>query len=233
MPITHITSRKRVPVLAELTGNVAPGFFVREISVVPTTVEIQGQPEDIERISGVSTVPLDIDGARGDIEGDVAFDIPVGVRVLSDQPTAAIVVVVEPLEDTTTIQAAVVAVNLEPNLAVAVSQPSVQVVVGGSVGTLQALRAGDVVAELDLSNLSPRSSPASTHHHRSPGHRNHPGHPAGSDRGATARSKRRSAAPGPGPHRTGRRRRHPNPRGSAHAHAHAHRHTGNRPDDAD
>ena len=28
-------------------------------------------------------------------------------------------------------------------------------VVGGSVGTLQALRAGDVVAELDLSNLSP------------------------------------------------------------------------------
>ena len=155
VPITHITSRKRVPVLAELTGNVAPGFFVREISVVPTTVEIQGQPEDIERISGVSTVPLDIDGARGDIEGDVAFDIPVGVRVLSDQPTAAIVVVVEPLEDTTTIQAAVVAVNLEPNLAVAVSQPSVQVVVGGSVGTLQALRAGDVVAELDLSNLSP------------------------------------------------------------------------------
>jgi len=47
VPITRITSRKRVPVLAELSGSVAPGFFVREISVVPTTVEIQGQPEDI------------------------------------------------------------------------------------------------------------------------------------------------------------------------------------------
>ncbi len=155
VPITRITSRKRVPVLAELAGSVAPGFFVREISVVPTTVEIQGQPEDIERVRAVSTVALDINGARGDVEGDVAFDSPVGVLVLSDEPTAAIVVVVEPLADTTTIQAAVVAINAEPSLAVAVSQPSVQVVVGGSVETLQALRAGDVVAELDLANLSP------------------------------------------------------------------------------
>lgn len=155
VPIARITSRKRVPVLAEITGTVAPGFFVREISVVPTTVEIGGQPEDIERISAVSTVPLDIDGARGDVEGNVGFASPVGVRVVSDEPTAAIVVVVEPLADTTTILAAVVAINAEPNLTVAVSQPSVQVVVGGSVETLQALRAGDVVAELDLANLSP------------------------------------------------------------------------------
>ena len=155
VPITRITSRKRVPVLAELTGNVAPGFFVREISVVPTTVEIQGQPEDIERVSAVSTVGLDIDGARGDVEGNVPFDNPVGVLVLSDEPTATIVAVVEPLSDTTTIQAAVVAVNIDPSLAAAVSQPSVQVVVGGSVETLQELRAGDVVAEVDVSNLSP------------------------------------------------------------------------------
>lgn len=155
VPIIRITSRKRVPVLAELTGNVASGFFVRAISVVPTTVEIQGQPEDIERVSAVSTVALDIDGARGDVEGNVPFDNPVGVRVLSDEPTAAIVAVVEPLADTTTIQAAVVAVNIDPNLAAAVSQPSVQVVVGGSVETLQQLRAGDVVAEVDVSNLSP------------------------------------------------------------------------------
>ena len=153
VPITRITSRKRVPVLAELTGDVAPGFFVREISIVPTTVEIQGQPEEIERVSAVSTVPLDIEGARGDVEGNVAFDSP--VDVLSEEPTAAIVVVVEPLADTTTIQAAVVAINIEPNLAALVSQPSVQVVVGGSVEALQALRAGDIVAELDLANLSP------------------------------------------------------------------------------
>lgn len=155
VPVTRITSRKRVPVLAELTGSVAPGFFVREISVVPTTVEISGQPEDIERISAVSTVPLDIEGARGDVEGNVGFASPVGVRVVSDEPTAAIVVLVEPLADTTTILAAVVAINAEPSLTVAVSQPSVQVVVGGSVEALQALRAGDVVAELDLANLSP------------------------------------------------------------------------------
>ena len=155
VPITRITSRKRVPVLAEIVGSAAPGFFVREINVVPTTVEVQGQPEDIERVSAVNTVALNIDGARGDVEGNVAFDYPVGLLVLSDEPTATIAVVVEPLADTTTIQAAVVAVNLDSNASAAVSQPSVQVVVGGSVEALQELRAGDVVAELDVSNLSP------------------------------------------------------------------------------
>ena len=155
VPITHITSRKRVPVVAELTGDVAPGFFVREISVVPTTVEIEGQPGDLERVNAVRTAPLDIGGARGDVEGNVAFDNPVGIEVLSGEPTAAIVVVVEPLADTTTILAAVVAINIDPDLTAVVSQPSVQVVVGGSVEMLQQLRAGDVVAELDLSNLSP------------------------------------------------------------------------------
>lgn len=155
VPVARITSRKRVPVLAELSGSVAPGFFVRDISVVPTTVEIQGQPEDVERVTAVSTAAFDINGARGDVEGNVAFDSPVGVRVLSDESTAAVVVVVEPLADTTTIQVAAVAVNLDPNLSAAVSQPSVQVVVGGSVETLRQLRAGDIVAELDLSNLSP------------------------------------------------------------------------------
>ena len=155
VPIARITSRKRVPVLAEVTGSVAPGFFIREISVVPTTVEIRGQPEDIERVTAVSTAAFNVDGARGDVEGNVAFDSPVGVRVLSDEPTAAVVVVVEPLADTTTIQVAAVAVNLDSSLSAAVSQPSLQVVVGGSVETLRELRAGDIMAELDLSNLSP------------------------------------------------------------------------------
>ncbi len=38
VPVTRITSRKRVPVVPEVGGNVAAGFFIRHIIITPTTV---------------------------------------------------------------------------------------------------------------------------------------------------------------------------------------------------
>lgn len=153
VPITRITSRKRVPVVAELTGKVAPGFFVSEISVVPTTVEIEGQPEDLERVAAIPTSPLAVSGARGDVEAEVAFAGPVGVTILSERPTARVIAVVAPLDDTTTVQAAVITLNLGGGLVAAVTDPSVQVVIGGAAEGLRSIRVGDILAEIDLANL--------------------------------------------------------------------------------
>ena len=154
VPIIRITSRKRVPVVAEITGKVAPGFFVSEISVVPTTVEIEGQPEDLERIDAMPTSPLAVSGARGDVEAEVSFSGPVGVTILSERPTARVIAVVAPLDDTTTVQAAVITLNLERGLVATVTDPSVQVVIGGAVEGLRSIRVGDILAEIDLSNLA-------------------------------------------------------------------------------
>tara|TARA_Y100000588_G_scaffold391820_1_gene501611 strand:- start:130 stop:1224 length:1095 start_codon:yes stop_codon:yes gene_type:complete len=155
VPVTRITSRKRVPVVPEIDGNVAAGFFISQISITPTTVEIEGQPEALERVNSVSTSDLAVSGARADIEAEVTFSEPSDITVLSERPTARVVVVVQPLNDTATIQAAVVIENLPSTQVARVAEPSVQVVVGGAAEVLRLIRVGDIVAEVDASNLGP------------------------------------------------------------------------------
>ena len=155
VPVTRITSRKRVPVVAQVEGTAAPGFFVSQISVVPTTVELEGQPEHLERVDAVQTLPVDITDARGDVERELGFVQPPGVTVVSDQPFARVTVVVEPIEDSTTIQAAVVLSNLGTGLQAVADPPSVQIVIAGAAEALREVRGGDILAEVDLQNLAP------------------------------------------------------------------------------
>ena len=155
VPVTRITSRKRVPVVAQVEGSVAAGFFVRHIDVVPTTVELEAQPEDLERVDAVETIAVDVNGARSDVQRDVAFLQPPGVTILSDLPFAQVAVVIQPLEDTTTIQAAVVVTNLGLGLQAIADPPSVQIVIAGAAEVLSELTGGDVFAELDVRNRAP------------------------------------------------------------------------------
>ena len=155
VPVTRITSRKRVPVVAQVEGTAAPGFFVSQISVVPTTVELEGQPEHLERVDAVQTLPVDITDARGDVERELGFVQPPGVTVVSDQPFARVTVVVEPLEDSTTVQAAVVLRNLSTGLQAVADPQSVQIVIAGAAEVLREVRGGDIVAEVDLRNRAP------------------------------------------------------------------------------
>ncbi len=152
VPVTRITSRKRVPVLAEVTGELAPGFVISRLGVVPSTVEIEGQQEDLERVETVTTETVDVSGARGDVRREVGFLRPPGITVLSERQLVNVTVGVQPLEDTTSLQAAVVFSNLSAGLRATADEPFVQIVVAGPAEVLTGLQGGDVVAEVDLRN---------------------------------------------------------------------------------
>ena len=155
VPVTRITGRKRVPVVPRIEGAVAPSFFIARIGVVPTSVEIEGEPGALERVDAVETLPIDIADARGDVQREVGFDAPEGITIRSDQPFAQVAVVVEPLDETTTIQVAVVLTNLGSGLQAIADQPFLQIVMSGPAEVLQSLRGGDILAEVDLSNRAP------------------------------------------------------------------------------
>ena len=155
VPVTRITSRKRVPVVPQIEGAVAPSFVIAQISVVPTSVEIEGEPGALERVDAVETLPVDIADARSDVQREVGFEAPEGVTIRSDQPFAQVAVVVEPLDETTTVQVAVVLTNLGTGLQAIADQPFLQIVMSGPAELLQGLRGGDILAEVDLSNRAP------------------------------------------------------------------------------
>lgn len=154
VPVERITSRKRVPVVAQIEGSVAPSSTIAQISVVPTTVEIEGEPGVLERVDAVQTLPVDISGAESDIQREVGFDVPEGVVIRTEQGLPQVVVVVEPLEDTITVQAAIVLTNIGTGLQAIAEQPFLQIVVSGPTKLLQDLRGGDILAEVDLRNRS-------------------------------------------------------------------------------
>ncbi len=155
VPVTRITSRKRVPVVPRIEGAVAPSFYIAQMSVVPTSVEIEGEPGALERVEAVQTLPVDLEDARSDVRRDVGFEAPEGITIRSDQPFAQVAVVVEPLDETTTIQVAVVLTNLGSGLQAIADQPFLQIVMSGPAEILQGLRGGDILAEVDLSNRAP------------------------------------------------------------------------------
>lgn len=155
VPVMRITSRKRVPVVPRIEGTVSPSFFIARIGVVPTSVEIEGEPGALERVDAVETLPIDIADARSDVQLEVGFEAPEGITIRSDQPFAQVAVVVEPLDETTTIQVAVVLTNLGSGLQAIADQPFLQIVMSGPAEVLQSLRGGDILAEVDLSNRAP------------------------------------------------------------------------------
>ena len=155
VPVTRITGRKRVPVVPRIEGAVAPSFYIARIGVVPTSVEIEGEPGALERVDAVETLPIDIADARSDVQREVGFEAPEGITIRSDQPFAQVAVVVEPLDETTTIQVAVVLTNLGSGLQAIADQPFLQIVMSGPAEVLQSLRGGDILAEVDLSNRAP------------------------------------------------------------------------------
>ena len=185
VPVTRITSRKRVPVVPQIEGAVAPSFVIAQIGVVPTSVEIEGEPGALERVDAVETLPVDIADARSDVQREVGFEAPEGVTIRSDRPFAQVAVVVEPLDETTTIQVAVVLTNLGTGLQAIADQPFLQIVMSGPGRTASrpARRRHPGRGRFKQSGARPPSNPA--------GHRaSRPGRPAD---GAAHTSGRRRA----------------------------------------
>src|SRR4051812_29809603 len=62
MPITQQTGYKEVGVHVVTTGNPAPGYILRPITVTPATTTLVGDPADLEGVNFVDTQPVDING---------------------------------------------------------------------------------------------------------------------------------------------------------------------------
>lgn len=91
--------QRRIPVRPRVTGVPGQGLEVKEVTVEPSVVLVSGPRAQLERIPGLTTDPLDVDGAAGPVEALVAVRSPHPlVRVI--EPLAVRVVVrLEPPTD--------------------------------------------------------------------------------------------------------------------------------------
>lgn len=146
---------REVAVKVETFGLPASGYRVTSISVSPPIVTLfSNDPELVAQLPGfVSTVPLDLSGAQGDIEARLALSLPQGVSVQGDQQSVEVVVGIAPIESSTQISVQLEVIGLDPGLIASISPESVNVILSGPLSVLQNLRAGDVRMLVDLTGL--------------------------------------------------------------------------------
>ena len=145
---------KDVSIKAVLKGAPAPGYWVSNVVVSPSTATIVGSADVLAKVPGyVETVPVDVTGATADVTKRVALALPEGVTALNNEG-ANVEVSVTPILGGQTVPRMVVAQGLRPGLVASISPAQVDVILSGPLPTLQSLTTDDVQVIIDATGLS-------------------------------------------------------------------------------
>ena len=150
VPIVQQTGFNEVAVRPKLVGTVAPGYWLRGITVDPLTVMLVGDPEVVSAVSGfVETAPLDISGATGDVIERVPLDLPEGASTVGVQGALITVSVAAQQGSLTVIRRPVVR-GLSSGLSARISPEEVEMTLAGPIPRLNSLMDEDVYVYVEL-----------------------------------------------------------------------------------
>lgn len=157
LPITQRGGYRNVTVKAIVTGQIASGYRLTNISVSPLTVTVySADPTIVNSLPGyVETQPLNINGADKDRTESLPLNLPAGVSVVGES-TIKISVTVSPIQGSITLNNSTIElVGLNPEYSVIISPEIVDVILSGPLPILDDLNASDVRVILDLTDLQP------------------------------------------------------------------------------
>lgn len=141
-------------VLPDVSGEPADGYNVTGIEVDPPFVTISGPAEafrNIDRLEGVMTETVRIGDATDLVVRTVALRLPQGA---SAEPAGVTVrISISPAEGTFSFSVVPETTNVGSGLVATLEQPTVRVVLAGTVPDLRVVDAADIVATLDLQGL--------------------------------------------------------------------------------
>ncbi len=154
--VTQRGGYRNVIVKVVVTGQIADGNRLTNISAFPPVVTIfSSNPQTIEDLPGyVETAPINLSGARDDIDIETILSLPLGVTVVGDQ-TVKVQVGIAAIESSVTLpNMPVEVINIPRGLAVQISPQIVDVIVSGPMPLLDALNPSDVQIVLDLADTT-------------------------------------------------------------------------------
>lgn len=149
---------RQLAVVTQITGAPASGFEIVDRAINPITALVDGPPDTIDALITVSTLPVDVSGARADVTQRVRLaDLPPGVTVL--EPSSGFVDVVIQIRPRGFQQSLpeqpVIVLNVQPGLAAEAAPGVVIVNVEASEQQLLDLEAGSVQVVVDAKGLGP------------------------------------------------------------------------------
>jgi len=150
VPVVQKLGTSEVAVRAVVVGTVAPGYWVRGVSVDPAVVTLFGDPSAVGEIEGVvNTLPLDISGSTGTVVERMPLDLPEQVSPVGVQGVK-VTVEIEAQQGNATILREPVIRGLGADLMAAVTPKEVAITLSGPLPRIRSLTDEDVFVYVDL-----------------------------------------------------------------------------------
>jgi len=155
IPVEPSGYHATLAVKAVLTGEVASGYRITDISIDPPTVTVFGNPDALASLEQgfIETRPVDVSDARDDVIVRPGLSTPQQVTLVPGQQVE-VRVFVEAIQSSLTIVSTPEIQGLEPGYTATVSPDTVQVILSGPLPQLESLSPEDVRVVLDLFELS-------------------------------------------------------------------------------
>jgi YbbR domain-containing protein len=155
LPIAQQGGYRDLAVKVMITGKLASGYRLNNITAAPLTVTVFSENIPlIESLPGfLETSTLDISGASSNINSQLSLNLPNGVLLIGDQAVSVQIEVV-PIEDSRPVAFRTVEViGLEPGVNAVISPSTVDVILAGPLPVLNSLLPDDVHVRVDLTGL--------------------------------------------------------------------------------
>ncbi len=140
---------RTVSIVPSIQGTLPDGYRVRDTSVSPPSVTVDGPADLLSQLIVVSTTPIDLTERRESFSVyDVPLALPTGVRLL-DRTAINVEIRIEAEQQRQQVNVRVTTIT-DPGVRALLTPTEIVVVLSGSRDRLSQLRSDDVKAELDL-----------------------------------------------------------------------------------
>ncbi|MDX1408268.1 MAG: CdaR family protein [Saprospiraceae bacterium] len=155
VPVSQQGGFRDVAVKVVVTGQIAAGYRLEDISVFPPVVTVfASDPELVTTLPGIiETQPLDLQDANEDITTRLSLVLPENVTLVGAQ-TVEVTVGISPIQTSLTLlNQPIDVIGLTEGLSVQIFPQTVDVIISGPLPTLDALTPQDVIVSVDVTDL--------------------------------------------------------------------------------
>jgi YbbR domain-containing protein len=152
LPVESLSGYRNLAVKAVVSGQLAAGYRLSNISVLPPTVTVySADTELVTQLPGyIETSVISITSAKSDIDIGVSLKLPSGITVVGDQ-TVSVHIGISPIENSVTIQnVKVELIGLPEGMKAVISPEYVSVIVSGPLNLLNQLSSAQVHVSVDV-----------------------------------------------------------------------------------
>ncbi len=156
IPVSQQGGFRDVAVKVVVSGQVAAGYRLENISVFPPVITVfASDPALVNALPGViETQPLDLQDAQENISTRLALTLPKNISIVGAQ-TVQVTVGVSPIQTSVTLlNQTINAIGLSEGLMAHASPQTVDVIISGPLPVLDALTPQDITVNIDLTGLA-------------------------------------------------------------------------------